>query len=223
MMAVFVAFEGVEGSGKTTQIGKLHERMLANRLSVILAREPGATALGDYLRTWLKQSPTTPHAELFLFCAARSQFVSEIVRPSLAGNIHVITDRYSASTIAYQGHGRSLGQELVMPVVKMAEQDVTPDLYVLMDIDPQLSLSRIVIAGNQGSSNARGKQGAQGRVDVEGQRFEEEPLAFHKRVRQGYLGLAKASRDSWLVLDATKPSQELSDLIWERVQALLSI
>ena len=212
-MAVFIAFEGVEGSGKTTQIGILHERMLANHLPAILAREPGATALGDYLRSWLKQSPTTPHAELFLFCAARSQLVSEVVKPALAENIHVLTDRYSASTIAYQGHGRSLGQELVMPVVKMAEQDVTPNLYVLMDVDPELSLGRISMAGHQA---------IQGRVDVEGQRFEEEPLAFHRRVRQGYLGLAKASPDSWLVLDATRPAEELSGLIWERVQTLLS-
>ena len=220
-MAVFVAFEGVEGSGKTTQARLLHDRMTEEGRRVVLTREPGATALGDYLRAWLKQHPAAPCAELFLFCAARSQLVTEVVSPALAGGVDVVTDRYSGSTIAYQGYGRDLGEQVVRPVIDLATEGVEPDLYVLLDIDPVVALRRIATGGKATTVDIQETPAPSPRIDEEGQRFEKEPLEFHQRVRGGYLSLAAASPETWLVLDAVRPVAEIAELIWQRVGALL--
>ncbi len=220
-MAVFVAFEGVEGSGKTTQARLLHDRMTAEGRRVVLAREPGVTALGNYLRAWLKQYPAAPRAELFLFCAARSQLVAEVVSPALAEGVDVVTDRYSGSTIAYQGYGRDLGEQVVRPVIDLATEGVEPDLYVLLDIDPVVALRRIATGGRGTTADIQETPAPSPRIDEEGQRFEEEPLEFHQRVRGGYLSLAAASPETWLVLDAARPVAETAELIWQRVAALL--
>ena len=220
-MAVFVAFEGVEGSGKTTQARLLHDRMTAEGRRVVLTREPGVTALGKYLRAWLKQYPAAPRAELFLFCAARSQLVTEVVGPSLAEGVDVVTDRYSGSTIAYQGYGRGLGEQVVRTVIDLATGGVEPDLYVLLDINPLDALGRIPTPPLQLPLLEFSLPAQAARLDEGGLRFEEEPLEFHQRVRGGYLSLAAASPETWLVLDAARPAAETAELIWQRVAALL--
>lgn len=203
-MALFVTIEGVEGCGKSTQARALFKRALKEGIPVVLSHEPGSTSLGEKTRRYLKQTggpEISPLAELFLFAAARAQLVAEVIRPSLGRGDMVICDRYTDSTVAYQGHGRGLDLDSIHTVNTIATGGLLPDLVILLDLPVEIGLAR------KGST----------RDD----RFEHEEVAFHQRVRAGYLKMAAAAPQRWLVVDAGLSRTEMGRIIWEGVGKLL--
>lgn len=210
-MGAFLVFEGPEGGGKSSQARALTTRLADAGYPVVFTREPGGTMLGDAIRQiLLPATPVaiSPRSEALLYSASRSQLVEEVIRPALGLGQVVVSDRFSYSTIAYQGYGRKLGVEPVASVVRFATDDLQPDLVILLDLDPRLGLER-----KRGDYLAGSTE--------EWNRFEEEELAFHQRVRRGYLDLAEADPDRWLVLDASLPFRTLQDRIMEAVSSLL--
>ncbi len=204
-MSILITFEGGEGCGKSTQAKILYCRLDKLAIPVVLTCEPGGTTLGKKLGRWLKWADgidITPVTELLLFNAARSQSVTEIIQPSLEEGKIVISDRYADSTTAYQGYGRGLDLKTVKEVNLTATYGQKPDLTVLMDIPPETGLTR--------------KQGR--KTD----RFEQAELAFHQRVRAGFLNLAREEPKRWLVVDATQPREKVAGIIWDRVSTLLA-
>ena len=204
-MALFITFEGGEGCGKSVQAKTLYRRLSQLAIPALLAHEPGSTPFGKRISRWLKWGEGTdmsPLTELLLFNASRTQLVTEVIQPSLENGMTVICDRYADSTTAYQGYGRGLDLEMVKTINKTATQELKPDLTVLLDLPVEAGLAR-----------KRGK-----RQD----RFEQEELAFHQRVREGYLKLAASDPRRWLVIDATQPKEKIAQTIWQRVSQLLS-
>ena len=199
-MSLFITFEGGEGCGKSTQAKVLWEKLCHKGIPAILTREPGGTALGNELRRLVKKNPVSPQAELLLFAASRSQLVTEVIRPTLEEGKVVICDRFTHSTIIYQGYGRGLDLATIEMVNNLATQNLKPDVVILLDLPPELGLIR--------------KQGMK-------DRFETEELSFHRRVREGYLKMAAAEPDHWLVIDATLPKRKIAEVIWETVSQLL--
>ncbi len=189
-MSAFVTFEGIEGSGKSTHLRHLGTHLRGLGRGVLETREPGGTAAGAAVRRLLLDSdavPLSPLAELFLYCADRTQHVDEVIRPALAAGQVVLCDRFSDSTIAYQGYGRGLDLEALRALDARARGGLRPSLTLLLDCPVDEGLRR-----------ARGRSGP-------GDRFERETVAFHERVRAGFLALAAAEPDRFCVLDATEP------------------
>ena len=140
---LFIVFEGGEGSGKSTQAERLYRRLSEER-SALLVREPGTTPLGLHLRDYLKSGrPLTPESELLLFAAARAQLVADQIRPSLERGITVISDRFSGSTVAYQGYGRAGRRDVIDYLNNYATSGLNPDVTYLLDIDPEEGLHRV--------------------------------------------------------------------------------
>lgn len=203
-MSLFITFEGGEGSGKSVQARALYRRLSKLAIPVVLTCEPGGTPLGKKLSRWLKwtkDTDITPLTELLLFNAARTQSVTEVIMPNLGNGRIVISDRYAASTTAYQGYGRGLDLATVKNINNIAIQGINPDLTVLLDIPVEAGLAR---------KKAK-------RQD----RFEQEELAFHHRVREGYLKLAATDPERWLIIDATQSKDKIAEIIWQRVSQLL--
>ncbi len=200
---LFLTFEGGEGSGKSTQSLLLCDHILAKGRTALLLREPGGTPLGERLRQAIlfRKEPISAEAELLLFLAARAEIVRSVIRPALANGSAVICDRFSDSTLAYQGYGRGLDLESVRRLDAFATGGLVPDLTLLLDLPVEAGIAR--------------KSGA---IDA----FEAEDAAFHERVRRGYLELAGNDRGRWLVLDAAAPREELACRIAERVDRLLA-
>ena len=204
-MSLFITFEGGEGSGKSVQAKVLYRRLLKLAIPVLLTHEPGGTALSKKLGHWLKWTndrDISPLTELLLFNASRAQLVSEIIRPNLESGITVICDRYADSTTVYQGYGRGLDLTMVKTINNVASQGLKPDLTVLLDISVEAGLDR--------KRNRRHD------------RFEQEEIAFHQRVRNGYLKLAANDPERWLIVDATQSKKKIAQIIWQRVNQLLS-
>ena len=226
-MSMFISFEGGESSGKSTQAEILLRRLQQAGIKSTLVQEPGTTPLGVYLRDWLKRERdggegTSPRAELFLFEAARAELAAKVIKPTLdGGNSLVIADRFADSTVAYQGYGRRLDLEAVDRLNKMAMDGTAPDLTFLLDCPPEEGLKRVGTA-QKGLPLEPSDSGGAKRLDQKGtRRFEEESLDFHRRVRAGYRILAEQEPDRWHVLDATRPSEEISESVWERVVQIL--
>ena len=201
-MGLFILFEGVEGCGKSTQVRALQRRLSKLGVPVLTVKEPGSTSIGRVARKLLKhrlEIEINPVTELLLFAVARSQLVTEIIRPALERDQIVICDRYSESTLAYQGYGRGVDLETIHTINTIATGGLRPDLIILPDIDVHEGLKR---------------KGAKQTND----RFEREEISFHQRVRQGYLEMARAEPNRWLVLDATQPRRKISNTIWETVR-----
>ena len=201
---MFIVFEGGEGCGKSTQTRALYRRLSKDGFGAILTREPGGTRLGERVRRHLKRTDETrisPLAELFLIATARAQLVSEVIRPELEKGKMVICDRFTPSTLAYQGYGRGLNTDALREVNDIATDGMSPDLIVLLDIPIEDGLGR--------------------KKSKERDRFESESLAFHARVRRGYLDMAKADPGRWLVVDGRLPKKVIEGTIWESVSVLL--
>ncbi|MCL4466615.1 MAG: dTMP kinase [Chloroflexi bacterium] len=196
---MFISLEGPEGSGKSTQAQLLASHLAGRGVKTLLTREPGGTALGDRLRELLMDSRValTPRAETLLFCAARAQLLAEVVRPGLARGLVVICDRYADSTLAYQSFGRGLELTAVESVVTFATEGLRPDISVLLDLPPSDGLLRKLGGADD--------------------RFERETLAFHRRVREGYLTLVRAEPDRWLVVDASQKPEVVAQHILQRL------
>lgn len=181
-----IAFEGTEGAGKSTQMRAAAEALRADGHRVELTAEPGGTALGQQLRQLLlhgRETAPQPLAELFLYLADRAQHVAQVIAPALATGAVVLTDRFSASTIAYQGYGRGLDLDAVTHADAWARGGVSPRLTILLDCPVRVGLQR-----------ARGHD-----------RFHAELEAFHERVRRGFHAQASAAPDTWRVIDAGQP------------------
>lgn len=205
IVGLFVLFEGVEGSGKSTQARALRRRLSGSGFPVLLVKEPGGTAIGDKVGRLLKHGlgiGIHSLTELLLFNASRAQLVAEVIRPALDQNYIVISDRYTESTLAYQGYGRGLELETIETINNLATGGLRPDIIVLLDMEVKEGLRR------KGRAAAR-------------DRFEREEIAFHRRVRQGYLEMANADPEHWLLIDAAQPRKKIGELIWERVRQSL--
>lgn len=220
-MSLFVTFEGGEGSGKTTQVEMLVQRLKEDGVNHIAVREPGSTEFGWHVREWLKRGGLTDEAELFLFAAARAELVAKVIRPVLSESHGiVIADRYTDSTYAYQGHGRGMSMDLIDRVDRAATRGVRPDLTFLLDCEPETGLRRVG-AIQLNLPLDRWSTPSQVRREDEGAQFEQEALAFHRNVRDGYRGLAEADPTRWVVIDARRPVEEIGEMVWERVQPLI--
>ncbi len=193
-----IALEGVDGCGKTTQA-----RILAGRLDALSTFEPGATPLGAALRTLLLdrgEAPVSARAEALLMSADRAQHVDQVIAPALDAGRWVVTDRYAASTLAYQGFGRGLDRGELESLVGWAAAGVRPDLTVLLDLPVAVAAAR----RHGGTSD----------------RMESESGEFHLRVADGFRTLAADAADPWLIVDATGSVDEIAESIWGAVGAL---
>ena len=201
-MGLFVVFEGIEGSGKSTQSKALKRRLAATGYTSTLVHEPGGTPTGELIRRWLKTgSQITPMAELLLFSAARASLVETVIRPALERDEVVISDRYIYSTIAYQGYGRGLDLDLVRQLNRIAAADLVPHLVILLDLPPQVGIGR--------------------KAGTPLDRFEREDYSFLESVRQGYLKQSAETPDRWLVLSSSEPKSSIGKSIWARVSEML--
>jgi len=194
-MSCFITFEGIEGCGKTTQIQRVADHLLTTGKTVRQTREPGGCPIADQVRAILLDAANcamTPHTELLLYAAARAQHVAEVVRPALASGQIVLCDRFTDATMAYQGYARGLDQPLIGQLNRLATDNLVPDLTILVDCPVAIGLGR---------AKARIAQTNGPREE----RFELEELAFHDRVRQGYLSLATAEPGRFRIVDGTAP------------------
>ena len=222
--SLFITIEGGEGTGKTTQAQQLYDRLIADGRKAKMVREPGSTPLAQYLRQWLKGTthPLNERSELFLFAAARADLVDTVLVPFLAepGAI-VVSDRYVDSTRAYQGYGRGLDRKLVDAVNELTVGDVQPDLTILLDCPPVLALERIGRT-QLGFALETDVSPHSTRRETEGFRLEQESLDFHNRVYEGYRQLAYTEPERWHIIDASKPTEEVTKAIWEAVTKRLA-
>lgn len=187
MTGKFIAFEGGEGSGKSTQA-----RLLAEHLGAVLTREPGGTEFGERLRELMLDHATgdlLPRTEALLVVAARAEHVARVIRPALAAGRHVVTDRFSGSSIAYQGYARRLPPSEIAQVSNWASDGLEPDLVVLLDVPAEV---------------------ADARVGSDRDRLEAAGANFHEAVRSGFRELASAEPQRWLVFDGTLPVADLA-------------
>jgi len=203
MRGLFITFEGGEGSGKTTQLRLLARRLRAFPEEVIETRDPGGTTIGKEIRSLLlslESAPMSEAAELLLYEASRAQLVQEVIGPAMARGAVVLSDRFTDSTLAYQGYGRGLDLDLILRLNQLATAGLRPDLTVLLDVDPSVGLDR---CAGTASTHAIARD-----------RIEQEPLAFHQRARQGYLALARQEPGRIRVLDATMGMTEIETAVW---------
>lgn len=203
-MSLFITFEGGEGGGKSVQAKAMYRKLSKMAVPVLLTHEPGGTPFGRRISRWLKWAQDTdisPLTELMLFNASRAQLVAEVIQPALKSGKVVISDRYADSTTVYQGYGRGLDLAMVKAVNRSATQGLTPALTVLLDAPVEVCFAR---------------KGTDKR-----DRFEQEAIAFHRRVREGYLKLAADEPQRWLVVDASQSRAKIAEIIWPRVSRLL--
>lgn len=226
-MGLFISFEGGEATGKSSQSHRLYTHLKEMHYRCLLLNEPGGTPLGDYLRPFIKgDNSLTPTAELFLFSAARAQLLSSQIEPELQQGAIVIVDRYVDSTTAYQGYGYEGSKsrptlEQIQAINMTATRGVMPNLTVLLDIDPEEALRRRAVQLALGSDE--GSRIALPRIYEEGQsKFENKSMSFHKKVREGYLRLAKKDPDRWLIVDARQSMDTIERIIVERVDTEIS-
>ncbi|UCG43491.1 MAG: dTMP kinase [candidate division WOR-3 bacterium] len=204
MRGVFITFEGVEGSGKSTQAKLLARNLERRGIGCILSREPGGTGIGESIRSVLldpDNSSMDARTELFLYLASRNQHVREKVLPALREGRVVVLDRYAESSVAYQGGGRELGEKLVSRLNKFATAALKPDMTFLVDVPVAIGRRR--------------------KRTAELDRLEQERVEFHERVRNSYLRMARRAPKRIRLLDGTKPEEELEAEVRNMVDELL--
>jgi dTMP kinase len=205
---VFIAFEGGDGAGKSTQAARLAEALESRGYTVLRTREPGGTPVGEKLRSLVLDhgnGDIDAHTEALIFAASRAAHASQVIRPALGRGEIVLTDRYIDSSVAYQGAGRNLGLDAVRSLNEWATSGLQPHLTVLLDVDPQLGRRR--------------RTAGQAAED----RLESEADEFHTRIREAFLNLAAGRPESYLVLPAQLPVDELAAQILARVDTLLTV
>ncbi len=200
----FITLEGPEGSGKSTHAPRLAEYLRSKGRDVLLTREPGGTAIGDQIRAILNDHANTamhPRAEILLFCASRAQLVNRMIRPHLARGGTVVCDRYSDSTLAYQGYGHGLDLGILRTISNFATGQLAPDLTLLLDLPVEIGLAR------------------RRRSDSDWNRLDALEVEFHRRVRQGYLDLSREEQGRWTRIDAEQPEEE----VWSAILKAVSV
>jgi dTMP kinase len=203
---LFIAFEGGDGAGKSTQAEKLTAALEAAGRTVVRTREPGGTPVGEQLRSLVLEhgnGEIDARTEALIFAASRAAHVAQVIRPAVERGEVVVCDRFIDSSVAYQGSGRALGTEEVRQLNIWATEGFSPDLTVLLDVDPEQG--RLRRTAN----------------DAEEDRMESEPDAFHLRIRRTFLEQARNNPEHYLVLDAGRPVDELAGTILARVTELL--
>ena len=204
LKGIFVVFEGLDGSGKSTQAIRLFERLKRRHIPSSLHREPGGTILGEEVRKIVKKGNLgNPVSEVLLFNASRASLINEQIKPALKTGQVVICDRFSASTIAYQGFGRDVNIQDIEQINHYATKGLTPTLTFLLDIDPTISLQRLKL------------------TRLHRDHYEKEQLSFHQKVREGYLKLARNNLGEWKILDGTQDPRILAISIWRQIYSLL--
>lgn len=206
---LFITFEGMDASGKTTQMHLLAERLQCAGHDVIETVEPGGTPIGDQIRAILldpANQELSPTAEMLLYFASRAQNVDERIVPALRAGTIVLCDRFTDSTLAYQGIGRGLGEEPVLSLDRIACRGLQPDLTIFVDIDLATSAAR--------------KQ-ARSQTDRPSDRMDDQAAEFHRRVRDAYLHLAAGSPHRFVTIDGRGDVETVAARIWEAVQARL--
>jgi dTMP kinase len=210
-LALFITFEGVEGSGKTTQIDRLKRYLTRRGFSCAITREPGGCGISEKIRKILldpSHQGMDPLTELFLYEAARAQHVDEVIRPLLSKGSIVLCDRFTDASLAYQGYGRSIPLELIGRLNRLAAPEIRPDVTFLLDCPSSVGLKRAV---------SRNQATRQGKED----RFEREAIQFHHRVRKGYLALAKKAPRRIKVIDTRRGEQRVFEEIRKTVDRLV--
>ncbi len=202
---MFITFEGPEGSGKTRQAAALADFLRQQGYEVLLTREPGGTQIGDQIRAILsdlKNVAMRPRTETLLFQASRAQLVEEVIRPRLEKGDLVLSDRYADSTLAYQGYGHCFNLDELRALIRFATGGLSPDLTLLLDIDVETGLRRKVSGG-------------------EWNRLDAYDLEFHRRVRSGFLELARQEPQRWVLIDAGQPPDAVQAAVREVVMQRL--
>jgi len=201
---VFLTFEGPDGAGKTTQLGLLEQALTGRGYAVVRTREPGGDAVGEQVRRMLlDREAMTPEAEFLLFAASRAQNVAEVIVPALEAGKIVLCDRFTDSSLAYQGYGRGLSRELIRAANAFATRGLTPDKTFLLDVPVQIGKAR--------------------RAAGETNRLDREAEAFHARVREGYLAVAAAEPERIVTLDGTQPVDVVYTALWDAIAGVIAV
>jgi len=206
----FITFEGGEGCGKSTQVKRLKAALESAGIRVLLTREPGGTWLSEQIRGLIKdQAEDAPcdRSELLLFLAARAQLVKNVIRPALADGVWVVSDRFSDSTLAYQGYGRGLPLEVIALANDFACEGLRPDRTLLLEVRPEVALAR--------------RQGRESATQTVADRIERAGDAFHARLREGFAKLAEAEPDRIVRIDANGTPDEVWEQVWKSVTPFL--
>jgi dTMP kinase len=201
--ALFISFEGPDGSGKSTQAEMLSRALRERGLPVVHTREPGGTPLGELVRhIFLTPGgvPMTPLAMAMLLSAQRTQHVNDVIRPALEAAKIVVTDRFADSTRAYQGYGMGLGLEAIETLTALATDGMNPDITVYIDVEPEVGLARVA---SRGGAN----------------RLDQENLEFHRRARNGYLALMRTQPQRWLYIDGTPSPDEVHAAVLRSIES----
>ena len=213
-MARLITFEGGDGSGKTTQMKRLEGHLTSKGKSCLLTHEPGGTELGKWIRKVIVEGgrgEVANEMELFLYLADRAQHIREVIRPAMEEGKIVLCDRFTDSTLAYQGYGRGFDLELLQRMNQLASGGLQPDLTLLLDCAPETALSR-----------ARRRTEEQSPGGSHGDRFESQNLEFHERVRGGFLEIARAEPKRIVVLDTSATAEEVHEKIKKIVDERLA-
>lgn len=211
MRGKFITFEGPEGGGKSTQVQTLAEWLRKQGKKVVVTREPGGTRMSELIRALVRdemEDPPVTRCEVLLFLAARAQVVSQVIRPALAHGEWVVCDRFADSTFAYQGYGRGIDVQLLKNFNDFVTEGLVPDLTILLDVPPEVSRTRL--AARQASTADTGD-----RIEAAGE-------MFHRRLREGFLDLAKAEPKRFSVIDASKSIEKVAAAVQKTVQRILS-
>lgn len=210
-MGFFITFEGIEGCGKSTQVRLLSEALKGEGVTCVVTREPGGTSIGGKIREILlnpDHKGMAPEAELLLYAADRAQHVREVIKPAIDTGKVVICDRFTDATLAYQGFGRGLDMALIHELNRIASLGIRPDLTLLLDCPVETGIGRAL---ERNSKNSH----------IRDDRFEREAMAFHQKVRDGYMDIVKSEHDRVKVIDASKDVEAMQNEIWEIVSQRL--
>ena len=210
-MGFFITFEGIEGCGKSTQVRLAAERLSRAGHEVVVTREPGGCPIADAVRAILldaRNSAMVPMAELLLYAAARAQHVAEVVEPALSAGKIVLCDRFTDSTLTYQGFGRNLDRDLIVRLNTLAAGNIKPDLTLVFDCPVEMGLARAMARINANNTARE-------------ERFEQESLLFHQRIRDGFLSLAAVEPARFVVLDGSRGMEETEASVSETILSRL--
>ena len=200
-MSLFIVFEGIDGSGKTTQAELLAEKLTSIQQSNIIIREPGGTPLGESIRKELKSNPNLdPVTQLFLFSACRTELIKDVINPNLEEGHIVICDRYIFSTIAYQGHAEGLNIAYIENMIDLSTGGLTPDIVIFIDTPVEIAKKR--------------------RENEINDYYDQKDIDYYVRTREGYISMASSSVN-WVTYDGSKEPNELAKSIWEQIKPLI--